>query len=264
LKVKELTDSIRRFSSRVDDYIKYRPTYPPAVVRLLADECRLTTDSIIADVGSGTGILSEMWLRHGSRVFGIEPNREMRAAAERLLQNYAHFASVDATAETTTLADRSVDFVTAGQAFHWFDAERARREFARILKPDGWVVLMWNERRTDTTPFLVAYEELLQTFGTDYREVNHAQIETRSINSFFAPSRFKLATFDNEQVFDLEGLQGRLQSASYTPQAGHPNHGPMLERLHVIFEQHQVHGRVTVEYDTKVYYGHVSTRDVVG
>jgi SAM-dependent methyltransferase len=243
-----------RFSSRVENYIKYRPSYPPAVVALLEEECGLSGASVIADVGSGTGLLSELFLKHGNRVFGIEPNREMREAGERLLKSYERFESIAATAEATTLPAASVDFVTAGQAFHWFQHEEARREFARILRPEGWVVLLWNERRIASTPFLAAYEHLLLTYGTDYEAV-HQQIAPDTIPSFFRPGNFELRSFENRQAFDFEGLRGRLLSASYVPEAGQPNHEAMLEELRAIFDAHEREGRVVLEYDTTVYYG---------
>src|SRR5688572_24438001 len=171
-----MTDVTRRFSGRVDNYIRYRPGYPDAIVETLRDDCGLTADSIVADVGSGTGILTEMFLRHGNLVYGVEPNREMREAAERLLAGYDRFRSVAATAEDTTLADASADVITAGQAFHWFDRQRARAEFARILKPRGWVSLIWNVR-SETTPFLTAYEQLLKVYATEYEQVDHRRID---------------------------------------------------------------------------------------
>jgi SAM-dependent methyltransferase len=248
-------NSTERFSSRVENYIKYRPAYPQAIVETLAAECRLSPGSIIADVGSGTGILTRLFLENGNRVFGVEPNREMREAGERLLSGFPQFNSVAGTAEKTTLAEQSVDFVVAGQAFHWFDPARARVEFARILKPGGWVVLAWNSRRSSGTPFLETYERLLQTYGTDYDAVKEQRIDAEAIGGFFAGATFQLKTFDNRQLFDYEGLRGRLLSSSYTPEEGHPNYVPMLEMLASIFQAHQVNGQVALEYDTLLYYG---------
>jgi ubiquinone/menaquinone biosynthesis C-methylase UbiE len=151
-----MTDPTQRFTNRVDHYTKYRPPYPRAVLDLLRVKCGLTSTSVVADVGSGTGILSQLFLNNGNRVFGIEPNKEMREAGERRLNDHPRFTSVAGTAEATTLDDDSVDLVTAGQAFHWLDPERTRTEFARILEPGGWVVLVWNWRRKDKTPFLAA------------------------------------------------------------------------------------------------------------
>jgi SAM-dependent methyltransferase len=248
-------DPTRRFSNRVEDYIKYRPDYPRSLVTLLEDECGLTRESVVADVGSGTGILSELFLREGVRVCGVEPNREMREAGERLLARYENFLSVDGRAEETTLEGSSVDFVTAGQAFHWFDPAAARREFRRILKGGGWAVLVWNDRRTQGTPLLEEYERLLLEYGTDYREISSKWAAEENIRTLFGPSAFREATFDNEQVVDFDGLRGRLTSASYAPLPGHPNHEPMMRELAAVFERHQRDGRVRVVYDTKVFYG---------
>src|SRR5262245_36850681 len=192
-----MVDPTLRFSSRVENYVKYRPGYPPAVLELLAATCGLTPESLLADIGSGTGLLAELFLKNGNRVFGVEPNPEMRAAGERLLGDLPGFTSVDGTAEVTTLPAQSVDFVMAGQAFHWFDRVRARAEFERILKPGGWVVLVWNERRTDSTPFLTSYERLLETYATDYALVNHKQIDQAMIGAFFAPGAYDEGRFEN-------------------------------------------------------------------
>jgi SAM-dependent methyltransferase len=250
-------DPTLRFSSRVENYIKYRPGYPHAVIDTLATECQLTPTSVIADVGSGTGILTELFLKNGNRVFGVEPNRKMRETGERLLKTYANFTSVSGTAEATSLADRSVDFITAGQAFHWFDRQQTRKEFTRILRPDGWVALIWNDRHIDTTPFLREYEKLLHRYGTDFEAVAHRNVDSADIAAFFAPHQFILRKFDNRQVFDFEGLQGRLLSSSYTPEPGEPNYQPMLESLRDIFDKHQVNGRVEFTYTTLMYFGHL-------
>jgi SAM-dependent methyltransferase len=252
------TDSTRRFSSRVADYIKYRPSYPLAVIRLLEDECSLRPGSVVADVGSGTGLLSELFLRNGNRVYGVEPNREMREAGERLLAAYHNFTSVEASAEATTLEDRSVDFVTAGQAFHWFDPTGARREFTRVLRPGGWVALIWNDRRIAGTPFLEDYERLLLEYGTDYQEVSNKYMEEASLSTLFGASEVRTKTFDNEQVFDFDGLRGRLASSSYAPERGHPNFAPMMRELEAIFQRHAESGRIVVTYDTKVFYGQLN------
>ncbi|HEX8180334.1 MAG TPA: class I SAM-dependent methyltransferase [Pyrinomonadaceae bacterium] len=250
-------DSIRRFDERVANYIAYRPHYPRAVADFLRSELALNAASVVADVGSGTGILSELLLAQGATVFGVEPNAAMRAAAEELLQGYPNFKSVAATAEATTLPALSVDLVTAGQAFHWFDADGARREFKRILKPGGAVVLVWNMRRLDSTPFLRDYEALLRKFGTDYAQVNCEQLPEEKIASFFAGA-YKQRSFANEQVCAYEGVRGRLLSSSYVPLAGQPEHEPMLAELRRIFDLHQRAGRVTIEYDTKLYYGRLA------
>jgi ubiquinone/menaquinone biosynthesis C-methylase UbiE len=249
-----MLDSISRFNTRVENYAKFRPTYPPIIIDLLKANCGWTETSVIADVGSGTGILSEMFLRNDNTVFGVEPNAQMRSSAEHLLSNYQQFKCIDGAAEATTLASHSIDFVTAAQAFHWFDQTRARLEFARILRPKGWVVLIWNERRLDSTPFLRSYEQLLLQYGTDYQKVRHENV-TGQIADFFAPQRFRRESFENIQTFDFESLRGRVLSSSYIPQPEQPSFEPMIAALREVFEEHQQRGTIAFEYDTKVYYG---------
>lgn len=246
-------DTVKRFDDRVANYVAYRPKYPAAVAECLRTDLGLRPESVVADVGSGTGILAELLLREGCTVFGVEPNAAMRAAGEELLKSYPKFTSVNGTAEATTLPAASVDFVTAAQAFHWFDPDGARREFRRILRPGGWTVLVWNVRRTDATPFLRDYEQLLREFGTDYTQVCCEQLPEERIAAFFAGACGR-RSFDNHQVFDFAGLRGRLLSSSYVPLAGHPNHEPMLARLRQLFDLHQQGGQVTIEYDTKLYF----------
>jgi len=249
-----MSNSITRFSNRVETYAKYRPTYPAGVIDILRSDCGLTADSIIADIGSGTGILSELFLRDGHTVFGIEPNTPMRDFAEQALGKFKNFVSVNAAAEATTLDPASVDFITAAQAFHWFDREKARTEFTRILKPGGWVVLIWNERRLDSSPFLRDYEDLLLRYGTDYARVRHENVENQ-IDDFYAAEPVTLRSLENLQHFDFEALKGRTRSASYTPEPGDPDFEPLFMELEQIFNTHNNNGIVTVEYDTRVYYG---------
>lgn len=251
-----MTDPLTRFSSRSDNYAKFRPGYPAEIIEVLKSDCGLSETSVIADVGAGTGILSELFLKNGNSVVAIEPNAAMRQVAERLIQKYEKFRSINAAAEATTLETGSVDFVTAAQAFHWFDRIQAKREFARILKPAGWVVLIWNERRLDSTVFLRAYEDLLLCYGTDYEKVRHEKV-TGEIAEFFSPESFELRTFENAQQFDFESLKGRLLSSSYAPDQDHPNFMPMLKELEGIFYANQKDGTVSFEYETKVYYGHL-------
>lgn len=253
-----MPDATARFADRVADYVRTRPGYPPGVLDLLRAETSLTSSTVIADVGSGTGISTELLLRNGNIVFGVEPNKEMREAAESLLTRYANFHSIAGTAEDTSLPAASVDLVVAGQAFHWFDAPKARPEFQRILREGGYVVLMWNTRRLGTTPFLRAYEDLLQRFGTDYREVVHTNVDQSALAAFFGPGGFRSFKLDNEQVFDLEGARGRLRSSSYTPPVGDPNHEPMMQELDRIFAEYNDGGRVRFEYDTELYIGRLS------
>ena len=249
-----MLDPTKRFSNRVENYLKYRPRYPAAIIPLLESECGLTPETLIADVGSGTGFMTEMFLKHGNRVIGVEPNAEMRSAGERLLTKYPKFSSVNATAEATTLPDKSIDLIVAGQAFHWFDRQKTKIEFTRILKPEGWLVLVWNGFRVESSALVRGYQELLLSYGTDYKEVSR-EIEACDIETFFAPGKCKQARFDFKQVFDFEGLKGRLLSASYAPEQTDPRFDEMIDELQAVFEANKKDGTVDFDYETEVYYG---------
>jgi SAM-dependent methyltransferase len=250
-----------RFSDRVENYVRYRPGYPPEVLDLLRVECGLRPSHVVADIASGTGAFTRLLLENGNSVFAVEPNAAMREMGIEQLASLQsdgsnRLVSVAGTAEETTLRSASVDFVTAAQAAHWFDLPRARAEFARILRPGGWCVLIWNERETTTTPFLRDYEELLLTYATDYKEVRHERT-TAMIPEFFAPALCEERVFSLRQEFDYEGLAGRLLSSSYAPLEGHPSYEPMMRELQRIFRAHAEDGTVEFEYKTRVFYGHL-------
>jgi SAM-dependent methyltransferase len=254
-----MTIVTNRFSDRVDNYVKYRPHYPSEVIAFLLSEKILFPGAVIADIGSGTGISSELFLKNNYKVFGIEPNEPMRQAAENLLQNYSDkgfFLSVDAKAENTTLENESVDVVVCAQAFHWFNNPEFKKECKRILKPNGYVVLMWNDRRTDTTDFLKVYEDFLQMFAVDYKQVNHKNTQDESVfDNFFGKGNHKEKSFYNFQEVDLEGLKGRVLSSSYMPNQGHQDFDHMLYCLKKIYNRYQEENKVRLDYDTKLFYG---------
>ena len=253
-----MTHATQRFSDRVADYVRYRPTYPVAFYEMLRDELGVSAQSVVADVGSGTGISAKPLLEMGATVLCIEPNKEMREAAEGLLGGYTSFRSVAGTAERTTLQDHSVDLVLCAQAFHWFDRANARLEFSRILRPTGAIVLVWNERRLEATPFLREYEDLLRRYGTDYQKVRHENVDDAALGEFFGTATYRRFSFDNAQEFDFDGLAGRVRSSSYTPAASDPRHAPMMSELRRIFDRHQIGGRVRFDYDTRAYAGKIS------
>jgi ubiquinone/menaquinone biosynthesis C-methylase UbiE len=212
----------------------------------------------IADIGSGTGISSELFLKNGNAVYGVEPNKEMREAAERLLSAYKSFFSVNGTAEQTTLDDNSMDMIVAGQAFHWFDVAKAKREMVRILRPGRYVALIWNDRKTDAGPFLTQYDALLHKYCIDYGEVNHKNIDAKVMNGFFGKDNWEEKVFPNAQLFDLEGLKGRILSSSYAPPETHPNFQPLMDAMEELFSRYHSNGKVSLDYDTRVFYGKIS------
>jgi SAM-dependent methyltransferase len=248
-------DAKQRFSSRVADYVRYRPGYPPALIDVLRKHCSFMPEHIIADIGSGTGLSSKVFLENGNRVIGLEPNSEMRAAGDEFLADYRNFSSVNGSSEATTLLDASVDFITAAQAFHWFEPNATRKEFARILKPGGWVVVMWNDRRISETAFGRGYEDLLERYGTDYTKVKDAYPETHDMENFFGKRNFHRHELPNFQEFDFDGLAGRVRSSSYAPKEGHANYEPMMAALRKLFDASQKFGRVCMEYTTQIYLG---------
>jgi ubiquinone/menaquinone biosynthesis C-methylase UbiE len=244
-----------RFSSRARNYARSRPSYPKETMEILKQECGLTPNSIIADIASGTGLFTRFLLENGNRVYGVEPNEAMRNAGQEYLASYPNFTSVIGSAEATTLSDACVDVVTAAQAAHWFDRGSAIKEFRRILKPRGYLVLLWNDRQIDAAPFDREYEAMLDQYGTDYAEVKRRD---NASAEFFGSIPCHLRALPNFQEFDYEGLEGRLLSSSYAPQAGHPAHAPMLKELRRIFEQYQHAGFVRMEYRTKLYFGQLN------
>lgn len=244
-----------RFTDRVDAYSRYRPTYPQEVFDLLKSRCGLETPRRVADVGSGTGILTRPFLERGHTVFAVEPNKAMRRAAERTLAGSDSFYSVDGAAEATSLPDDSIHLIVSGQAFHWFDLDQAHREFGRILKPGGWVAILWNDRRKTSTPFLRGYEELLIRHGTDYQQVDHTRLGHEELATFFGTTHFETSRFGNHQRLDFDGLRGRLESSSYVPTSGASGYEPMIAHLRILFDAHSSAGTVTIDYDTLLYCG---------
>lgn len=251
-----MANTVERFSNRVGNYVKYRPGYPAQVLDLFQRQMNLREDSVIADIGSGTGISARLFLENGNRVFGVEPNRAMRAAAEEFLEDYPNFTSINGTAESTSLDRKSVDFVVAAQAFHWFDKEKTRAEFKRILKENGFAALMWNERQLDTTDFLRDYERLLIEFGTDYETVRHENITKETLRDFFQ-TEFEEAVFSNSQTVDFDGLRGRMLSSSYIPSEDCPRFSEMIKNLESLFATHAENGKIQILYDTKIFYGQI-------
>ncbi|WP_018628268.1 class I SAM-dependent methyltransferase [Niabella aurantiaca] len=247
-----MQSSTLRFSNRVEDYVKYRPHYPPEIVPELERQSLLAPGMKIADIGSGTGISSELFLQKGYPVWGVEPNREMRLKSKELLQAYPGFNAVNGTAEATTLPGQHVGLIVAGQAFHWFNREQCRSEFERILKPGGAVVLIWNERLT-STPFEKAYEQLIIDHSNHYLKVDHRNTGEAAIEQFFAPKEVTLTVFDNQQVFTYEGLEGRLLSSSYMPVKGGAGYGEMVADLKKLFHAFQTGNQITIHYSTKMY-----------
>jgi SAM-dependent methyltransferase len=253
-----LANPTERFSGRVESYRRYRPGYPTAIVDLLRRECGLSADAVIADVAAGTGLLSEIFLAEGFSVMAIEPNAEMRAACAEMEKQYPKLRCVQGTAEATGLADDSVDLITVAQAMHWFDLERTREEFARILRPGGWCAVIYNNRRLGGDAFHEVYEQLLQEFGVDYIAVKGQHMGRKRLAAFFAPSPMQCAGFPNAQALTLEALRGRVMSSSYIPKEDDPRFGAMQTALERLFAEHEEGGTVTMVHESLVCWGRLA------
>jgi SAM-dependent methyltransferase len=249
------SDSKQRFSNRVENYVKFRPDYPREILTTLHDRTGLHSTWRIADIGSGTGISTRMFLENGNEVFGVEPNADMRRAGETFLSRFPNFHSIDGSAEETALPEWSIDTIVSAQAFHWFDPDRCKPEFIRILKPGGWCVLIWNERKTGGSPFLEGYEALLKKYSGDYMAVRHERINAKVMEEFFAPNGFNTHSFPNQQLLDLDATIGRCLSSSYAPAMGDPRHEPMVAELRQLFERTQANGRIVFDYETHAHMG---------
>jgi ubiquinone/menaquinone biosynthesis C-methylase UbiE len=245
-------DNTQRFSNRVEDYIKFRPTYPNGMLNILKSKVGLDESKVIADIGSGTGISSIPFLENKNKVYGVEPNKEMREAQEHLLKDYEKFVSVNGTAENTILEPQSVDIIFAGQAFHWFNKELSKKEFSRILKTNGNIVFVWNSRSIKTD-FQKNYEQILYDNIEEYKNVNHRNIDDLDIQDFFSPKTMNVEEIDNKQEFDLSGLKGRLQSSSYCPKVGEENE-KLMKEIDNLFANYQKNGLITFNYETKIYW----------
>jgi SAM-dependent methyltransferase len=249
-------DPTQRFSNRAENYRKYRPGYPPELYAYLRDKAGLAPQDIVADLGSGTGILSQVFFAQGHKVYAVEPNKAMRQAGEENFAGNPNFISINGRAEAFTLPNVSIDFVVAGQAFHWFDPPETKAEVRRILKPGKQVALIWNNRRIKHNLFQQEYEILLEKFGIDYMQVSRRWVITdEKLSDWFAPNPMTQTSFPNSKRVDAAALRGGLLSASYAPNAGHPNYEPMQAAIQELFVRHQVNGFINVEYTTKVFHG---------
>lgn len=252
-----ISDPTKRFSDRAANYVRFRPRYPDELVDFLIGQCKLDTNSFIADIGSGTGIFAHMLLERGFSVTGIEPNASMRKSAESFLESYSAFSSQNGTAENTGILSESVDLITAAQAFHWFNSSKTRSEFARILQPGGWVALIWNQR-DNSQPFQKSYEELLKKYAPEYDKVNHLNTTEKHVQDFLAPGDAKLYEFVNPQKLDIETLLGRMQSASYTPKFGTEGWDRLSEAVIELFDRYEENGKISFELKTRLFLGKLS------
>lgn len=250
-----MNDPRHRFTDTVNYYDDFRPTYPEELINFICDNFKLKPQAKVVDVGSGTGKFTELLLKRMFKVYGVEPNQAMRKVAEKNLKRYENFFSIDGTAEDTFLPEHQIDAVTVAQAFHWFDLQKAKVEFLRILKPAGHVALIWNFRDNDASKFMLAYEHFLEEFGTDYSQVNAEKVDEAMIQQFYSPKPFVSQCFLNKQIFDFNGLKGRVLSTSYLPKPGVLHFDEMIANLEDLFNEFQQQGNIEFIYRCRVYCG---------
>ncbi len=247
-------DSVQRFTSRADVYARYRPGYPAELVQFLEEVEFLRPGAVLADVGSGTGKLSQLLLDAGYTVWGIEPNDAMRAYAEKHFAHNPRFVSIAASAESTGLQDASFDMVVAGQAFHWFEPDEARKEFQRVLRPPYRVAIIRNDRQPYEAGFSPAYDALVERHCHQYRSIRNRYHHGPTLEKFFRPNGYRMGVFPHEEKLDWEALRGRLLSSSYVPWEG-PVHDALFSELRILFDEYKEEGQITFCYDTLVFYG---------
>src|SRR5487761_1149721 len=232
-----MEDYTQRFTGRAEAYSSYRPTYPKQFLDILNKEANFDSTKIVADIGSGTGILSKLFLENGNRVFSVEPNDDMRSVAGSNLGHFQRFASIKGTAENTTLEDRSVDLISVGQALHWFDSKRSWKEFSRIIKRGGYLCILYNDRKTDDASGIMQ------------------RVEDDILSKFFSGWSFKKFSISNEQVLDFEGLVGRVCSASYMPQQNQQGFSEVKRELKDMFSKYQKDNKIMLSYETNIFLG---------
>lgn len=250
----------KRFTDRVKNYVKYRPQYPTAIYPYLEERIGLNPQTVVADIGAGTGIFTRQLIAYGCKVFAVEPNGAMRREMEASSPSEPKLVPVAAPAEKTSLAEQSVDLVTAAQAYHWFDRDKARLEFRRILRPSGHILLIWNMQNFDL-PFMKKQEEIVRHYAVDYESTSQKRKseaeQEADLEAFFRPDEIQHAEFEVEQIFDYEGLKGRALSSSYAPSPEHANHTGLLEALKVLFDEYQAGGTVAYSYKTHLYFARI-------
>ncbi|HVO73483.1 MAG TPA: class I SAM-dependent methyltransferase [Ignavibacteriaceae bacterium] len=250
----DIPDPKKRFSSRVDNYVKYRPSYPSGIINFMQKELAIDKTKSISDIGSGTGIFTELLLKNNYVVYAVEPNDEMRHAAEKMLGSYPNFKSINGSAEKTGLDAGSIDLITAAQAFHWFQIDKAKKEFKRILRSNGWTILIWNTRANDASPFMKTYEDFLLKESVDYAKVSHTNIDEKELKNFFTFD-YNKKEIPSKQVFDFEGLKGRVLSSSYMPDEKAAGFVKMMNSLTDLFDTHNENGFVEFIYKTEMHFG---------
>jgi len=243
---------LERFSRVTDDYTKYRPGYPEGIVGVLTNEYALSVSSVIADIGSGTGKLSKLFLDNGNTLYAVEPNLQMRQSAESIFGENSKFISINGSAENSMLQNNLADFVVCGQAFHWFHVDKALIEFERILKKNGIVALIWN-KRDDSRKMMAEYKKLIKKYCPERKKIGNPNFTKKDMDRIFKPHPVKYYTFGYYQILDFEELAGRLRSSSYSPPVESVLYNQLMLKLKVLFDEYQQDGKIRFNYKTEMF-----------
>lgn len=247
-------DNTNRFTGKAKEYTKSRPGYPKEFLDYLFTDIGFCSDSVIADIGSGTGKLTKELLRLGCIVYAVEPNFDMRETAERELGGFDKFNSLPGSAEKTGIADNSVDFVTVAQAFHWFDHKAFGAECRRILKTDGSVVLVWN-MRDEKSGIVKANDIVCRKYCPKFTGFSGGiNFDDEKISAFFG-GEYNIKVFENNLSFDRDGFISRNLSSSYALSEGDKDYDEYISALNKIFDEYSDGEILIMPNITTVYVG---------
>lgn len=244
-------NSIERFTDRVVDYEKFRPSYPKEIIQVLKEHIGLNKKWLVADIGSGTGLSTQLFLENGNDVFAVEPNREMRESLLHHFKTYRNLIALNATAEATSIESGCVDLIFAGQSFHWFDRVACQKEFGRILAENGHIVLVWNQRDPEDA-FQQEYEDFLLNHIPSYQSVSHKNISDDDLKHFFGSRPMHKVSLPNQQILDLRSFLGRVRSSSYFPKEQDENK-TLYDDLRLLFDKYAISERIVFKYMTEIY-----------
>lgn len=250
-------DNTTKFSDKVEVYRQYRPSYPDAFVHYLFDEVGISQDACVADIGAGTGILTEILSEHVKTVYAIEPDRNMRIACMDTCGRSCAFVALEGRAESTGLPDQCLDFITVAQAFHWFEPHRTQLEFSRVLKPDGMVILVWNSRVPDA-PLTIAWDAVCRKHCPNFTGFSNDSVMSESqVHDFFRDGICETRQYPNNRLLDLASFLGTALSASYAPVFGQPAYDSFVTALTQLFWEHATGEKILVPMYTHSYVGRI-------
>ena len=238
-------------------YEKYRPSYPEEYINYLISKCNLNKNSVVADIGAGTGIFTKQLLDKNLKVIAVEPNNKMRKVLEEKLSGNKNFTSTNGTDKNTNLKENSIDLITVAQAFHWFDIQSFRKECKRILKPNGKICIIWN--KLDTNDIIVKEEKNIDyTYTNQFKEINNIlQDEKREqlIKEFFSNSTYKCKITENNQIYNKETFIGVNLSKSYSLRKEDKNYNKYIQAFKDLFDKYSKNGNLTIKNNTFAYLG---------